>query len=165
MITGAQDASAIEITLVLQKTILNIITNFQIITNTSKYRITFSIIFLQSNTDLPASLKVRKTVQYNICTVYLIINYNFHNDSFDKSGKAKVGIVTVKAFVVGTYNSILLFYKIVTQSFFQCGGCRSCCFDPYCSICIGPCGPPCVSIDFVIFYILKNKLLLNNNIE
>ncbi|XP_064073274.1 uncharacterized protein LOC113399641 [Vanessa tameamea] len=26
----------------------------------------------------------------------------------------------------------------------KCGGCRSCCFDPYCPICVGPCDPPCV---------------------
>ncbi|XP_046967983.1 uncharacterized protein LOC124535716 [Vanessa cardui] len=26
----------------------------------------------------------------------------------------------------------------------KCGGCRSCCFDPYCSVCVGSCDPPCV---------------------
>ncbi|CAH2090286.1 unnamed protein product [Euphydryas editha] len=25
----------------------------------------------------------------------------------------------------------------------KCGGCRSCCLDPYCPVCVGACGPPC----------------------
>uniref|UniRef100_A0A2A4J7V2 Uncharacterized protein n=1 Tax=Heliothis virescens TaxID=7102 RepID=A0A2A4J7V2_HELVI len=33
-------------------------------------------------------------------------------------------------------------YKVRQTVYIQCGGCRGCCVDPCCPICVGPCGPP-----------------------